>query len=225
LQLERREYVNCPIAAQALDFDPANYFSSKEIVPLDRFSQFSVAAREALADSGLDTAEDAVRHAPTIVGIGVGGLCTLDDAFYRVYHENVRRVHPFVVPRLMCNAAASQVSMHLGLHGLTYAVASACASGTHAIGQAFNLVRSGMNKVAFAGGSKPASRWARLSAGRRCGYFPTTPAARFQGTAVALFWGKARRCWCWRNGITRSRAEPPSTPKCWASAATPMLVT
>lgn len=155
LQLERRDYVNCPIAAQALDFDPANYFSSKEIVPLDRFSQFSVvAAREALADSGLDTAEEAVRNAPTIVGIGVGGLCTLDDAFYRVYHENVRRVHPFVVPRLMCNAAASQVSMHLGLHGLTYAVASACASGTHAIGQAFNLVRSGMNKVAFAGGSE-----------------------------------------------------------------------
>lgn len=155
LEMARQEYVNCRIAAQVRDFDPATHFNPRQLSPLDRFSQFAViAAREALAASGLDPQGEAVRQAPCIVGIGVGGLKTLDDSFYRLYHEKIARAHPLTVPRLMCNAAASQVSMHLGLHGLSYAVASACASGTHAVGQAFNLVRSGMAKVAFSGGTE-----------------------------------------------------------------------
>ncbi|MCT2398420.1 beta-ketoacyl-[acyl-carrier-protein] synthase family protein [Novosphingobium mangrovi (ex Huang et al. 2023)] len=155
LQIERQDLVTCPVAAQVKAFDPANYFTTKQITPLDRFSQFAVvAAREALADCGIDPESDAVRMAPAIVGTGGGGLETFDNSFWRVYGENSRRIHPFTVPRLMCSAAASQVSMNLGLHGMAYAVSSACASGTHAIGQAFALIRSGVSRMAFAGGSE-----------------------------------------------------------------------
>ena len=153
--MERSDYVNCRIAAQALDFNPADHFTAKQLVPLDRFAQMAiVAAREALKDCGADPQSDVVRQSGAIVGVGVGGMHTLDDAYYRVYHDDVRRVHPLSVPRLMANAAASQVSMHLGLRGMTYSVASACASGTHAIGQAFQMVRSGATRMTLCGGSE-----------------------------------------------------------------------
>ncbi|QGP78212.1 beta-ketoacyl-[acyl-carrier-protein] synthase family protein [Sphingobium sp. CAP-1] len=155
LRIDRQDYVTCPIAAQAFDFDPTAHFTAKQLVPLDRFAQMAiVAAREALADSGADPESPVVRQAAAIVGVGVGGMQTLDDAYYRVYHDDVRRVHPLSVPRLMSNAAASQVSMDLGLRGITYSVASACASGTHAIGQAFQLVRSGASRIALCGGAE-----------------------------------------------------------------------
>ena len=155
LVVARQEYVSCKIAAQVPEYDTSAYFSARQLSPMDRFSQFAViAAREAMASSGLDPEDDAVSQAACIVGIGVGGITTLDDSFYRVYHEKASRVHPLSVPRLMCNAAASQVSMDLGLHGISYAVASACASGTHAIGQAAQLIRSGAIKVAMTGGAE-----------------------------------------------------------------------
>lgn len=155
LRVERQELVTCPIAAQITDFDPANFFASKQIGPLDRLSQFAVvAAREALKDSGIDPESDILRIAPVIVGVGGGGFETIEAGYWRLYGENARRFHPFTVPRQMCSAPASQVSMHLGLQGMAYGVTSACASGTHAVGQAFNLVRSGASPIAFAGGTE-----------------------------------------------------------------------
>jgi nodulation protein E len=92
--------------------------------------------------------------AQVIIGIGVGGMVTLDDSFYRLYAEQNARCYPFTVPRLMPNAPASQVSMDLGLKGMTFAVASACASGTHAIGLAFRAIRGGDTDLAVAGGAE-----------------------------------------------------------------------
>lgn len=155
LQCSRTDNVATKVAAQALDFDPLVHFEGKRASVLDRFSQLAVvAAREAVAQSGLSAQDAGLRSACTIIGVGVGGLHTLDDAFYRVYGEQAARVHPFTIPKLMCNAAASQISMDLGTHGITYAVASACASGTHAIGIAAQMIRSGASSVAIAGGSE-----------------------------------------------------------------------
>jgi nodulation protein E len=92
--------------------------------------------------------------AATIVGNGAGGQNTVDDSYYKFYGQNAPRVHPLTIPRWMINAAASQVSMDLGLKGPTYVISSACASGTHAIGQAFQLVRTGQSPVALAGGTE-----------------------------------------------------------------------
>jgi nodulation protein E len=144
-----------PIAAQVKNFETARHFKPRQVNMMDRVSQFAVvAARAALADSGLILTEEIAAMASVIVGIGIGGMGTIDDSFHTLYAQNNPRSHPFTVPRLMPNAPASQISMDLGLKGTTYAVASACASGTHAIGLAFRAIRSGETNLAVAGGSE-----------------------------------------------------------------------
>jgi len=89
-----------------------------------------------------------------IIGTGVGGQTTHDDSFRRIYKENRPRAYPLTIPKLMVNAPASQISMHCGLRGPAFAVASACASATHAIGLAFHMVRSGAVDCAVTGGTE-----------------------------------------------------------------------
>jgi nodulation protein E len=147
--------VSVPIAAQVRNFDASRYFKSKQANMMDRVSLFAViAAREALADSGLIVTEEVGAMAQVIIGVGIGGMVTMDDSFRRLYGEKGTRCHPFTIPRLMPNAPASQVSMDLGLKGMTYGVCSACASGTHAIGLAFRAVRAGDTDFAVTGGTE-----------------------------------------------------------------------
>jgi nodulation protein E len=149
------DLLSVPIAAQVKQFDSARYIKPKQANMMDRVSQFGViAAREALADSGLVITEEVAAMTGVIMGIGVGGMVTLDDAFRALYGNSGKRCHPFTIPRLMPNAPASQISMDLGLKGTTYAVASACASGTHAIGLAFRSIRDGDTDAALAGGAE-----------------------------------------------------------------------
>lgn len=149
------ERLNIRIAAEVRDFDPAQHFDSKRLGMMDRFSQFAVvAARAAVKDAQLDITEEIALSAATIVGNGAGGMNTLDDAFLRLYGQNNSRSHPLTIPRLMANAPSSLISMDLGLKGPTFTIASACASGTHAIGQAFQMVRTGQAQAALAGGTE-----------------------------------------------------------------------
>jgi len=149
------ERLNTRIAAQIDDFDPAAHFESKFANQLDRMSQFAVyAARAAMRDSGIVMSEQRALETATILGNGAGGQNTLDDSYYRLYGQNAPRVHPLSVPRLMGNAAGSQVSIDLGLKGPGWTVASACASGAHAIGQAFHMVRNGQVAMAMTGGTE-----------------------------------------------------------------------
>ena len=137
------------------DFDPLRHFGERELVSLDRVAQFAVvAAREALAQSGLPLEGSASERTAAIIGTGVGGAVTLDDAYRRVYLDKAARVHPLTIPRLMPNAPASQVSMHLGVRGPSFGIVSACASATHAIGLAFQMIRAGIADAALAGGSE-----------------------------------------------------------------------
>jgi len=143
------------IAAQVLDFDPSQHFDPKRANLLDRFSQFAVvAARAAVRDAQLEITEELAIEAATIVGNAAGGQNSVDESYFKLYGQNSPRVHPLTIPRWMVNAAVSQVSMDLGLKGPTYTIASACASGTHAIGQAFHMVRSGQARIALAGGTE-----------------------------------------------------------------------
>jgi nodulation protein E len=105
-------------------------------------------------DAQLQIDEEQALTAANIVGNGAGGQTTIDDQYVRVYVQNHQKVHPLTVPRLMANAAVSHVSMDLGLKGPTYTITSACSSGTHAIGQAFHMVRSGQSPFALAGGTE-----------------------------------------------------------------------
>lgn len=153
--IARGERLKTRIAAQISLFDPAQHFEPKQLSLLDRFSQFAiVAARAAVRDSGLDISEQMALEAATVIGTACGGQTTLDDSYFKLYSENSPRLHPLTIPRLIANAAASQVSMDLGLKGPAFCVATACASGTHAIGLAFHMLRSGQAPVALAGGSE-----------------------------------------------------------------------
>lgn len=152
LPLER---LTVRVAAQVRDFDPSSHFSRKQASMMDRVSQFAVvAARQAVADAGLASGSAALAGAMCILGVAVGGLNTLDDAFHALYAENRTRLHPLTIPRLMVSAPASQISMDLGIRGLSFAVASACASGTHAIGQALRAIRAGEAAVVVTGGAE-----------------------------------------------------------------------
>ena len=143
------------VAAEVKDFEPLKHFDERRIATLDRVSQFAiVAAREAIAQSGIAFDMPLSVRTATIVGTGVGGQTTHDDSFRRVYVDKRSRVFPLTIPKLMVNAPASQVSMDCGLRGPAFAVASACASATHAIGLAFQMVRGGGVDCAVTGGAE-----------------------------------------------------------------------
>jgi nodulation protein E len=143
------------VVAEVKDYNSARYFEERQIAPLDRVSQFGViAAREAIAQSGLSFGDGLSERTATIIGCGAGGQSTQDENYKRLYGENAKRLHPLTIPKLMMNAPASQISMMCGLRGPAFVVASACSSGTHAAGLAFQMVRSGQVSVAITGGAE-----------------------------------------------------------------------
>ena len=155
LDIRDVERLAIQIGGQVRGYDPQQEFNRQEISLYDRFTQFTLhAAREAISQSGLVFQGELAAQSGVILGTSGGGLNTQDENYRAVYEEGKNRVHPFVVPKLMNNAATSHVSMNYNLKGPSFTVATACASSNHAIGQAFNFIRSGMAKVMIAGGSE-----------------------------------------------------------------------
>jgi nodulation protein E len=143
------------VVAEVKNYDPLHFFNERELAPLDRVAQFAViAAREAIAHSGLAFQGELSEQTATIIGCAVGGASTQDENYLMLYGGNAKRLHPLTIPRLMVNAPASQISMSCGLRGPAFVVASACASSTHAIGLAFQMVRAGSVPVAVTGGAE-----------------------------------------------------------------------
>lgn len=143
------------IGAQVKDYAPEAHFNRQQISLYDRFTQFTLlAAKEAISQSGLSFAGELAARSGVVLGTAGGGVNTWDENYRTVYEEGKNRVHPFVVPKLMNNAAASHVSMEYNLKGPSFTVATACASSNHAMGQAFHMIRSGMTKVMITGGSE-----------------------------------------------------------------------
>ena len=155
LTIRDSERLSVRIGAQVKDYDEAAYFGRQQIALYDRFTQFAViSAAQAMKQAGLSVSEELACRSGVILGTSGGGLSTVDESYRSVYEEGKNRVHPFVVPRLMANAAASAVSMAHGLQGPVFTVSSACASSNHAMGLAFQMIRSGMADVMLSGGSE-----------------------------------------------------------------------
>lgn len=155
LDLRDVDRLGVRIGAQVAGWQPEAHFSRQDLVLYDRFTQFTlVAAREAVAQAGIDFAGDAGLDAGVVFGTAAGGIGTLDDSYRAVYAEGKNRVHPFVVPKLMNSAAASHVSMAFGVRGPVFTVSSACASSNHAMGLAFQMIRAGSAKVMLTGGAE-----------------------------------------------------------------------
>jgi nodulation protein E len=141
--------------AEVRGYDSAKHFDANQADLLDRFAQFAiVAAREAVRDAGVTFPAELRENTAVISGSCLGGQSTQDAGFTELYQLNRGRVHPLTIPRTMANAGASSISLEFGITGPTYTVSTACASATHAIGQAFRMVRSGEVEMAITGGSE-----------------------------------------------------------------------
>jgi nodulation protein E len=155
LEIRDIDRLSVQIAGQVQGYDPEAHFNRQQIVLYDRFTQFTLlAAREAIGQSGLEFAGQIAAEAGVVLGTAGGGVNTWDENYRAVYEDRKNRVHPFVVPKLMNNAAASHVSMEYNLKGPSFTVATACASSNHAMGQAFQMIRCGMSRVMITGGSE-----------------------------------------------------------------------
>ena len=143
------------IGAQIKGYTETDYFNRQELVLYDRVTQFAIlAARQAVNESGLIFDGELSENSGVLLGTAAGGMNTWEDNYRAVFESGKNRVHPFVVPKLMNNAATSHVSMEFNLKGPSFTVSTACASSNHAIGLAFQMVRSGMVDVMIAGGSE-----------------------------------------------------------------------
>ena len=153
LQMRDLDRLSVKIGGQIKDFDPEAHFDRQKLALYDRVTQLVLlASREAMAQSGLEITEELSETTGVVLGTAAGGMNTWDDNFRSVYEEGKNRVHPFVVPKLMTNAAASHLSMAHNIKGPSLTVSTACASSNHAIGLAFQMIRSGMAQVMLAGG-------------------------------------------------------------------------
>jgi 3-oxoacyl-[acyl-carrier-protein] synthase II len=136
-------------------FDPANYMSSKDARRADRFAQLAVAAsKEALEQSRLEINNGNEKNVGVIIGSGIGGLTTLYEQMKVLQEKGPGRVSPFLVPMMIADMAAAQVSIALGAKGPAICTTSACASGADAIGSAYELIKHGEIKTVIAGGSE-----------------------------------------------------------------------
>ncbi|QMU59765.1 MAG: beta-ketoacyl-ACP synthase II [Boseongicola sp.] len=155
LDIRDVERLSIRIGGQVKEYDPDAEFNRQQQALYDRFTQFTlIAARQAIAQSGLVFEGTLAAESGVVLGTSGGGLTTQDENYRAVYEQGKNRVHPFIVPKLMNNAAASHVSMTWNLKGPSFTVATACASSNHAMGQAFWLIRNGGAEVMITGGSE-----------------------------------------------------------------------
>jgi nodulation protein E len=196
LEIRDAERLTIRIGAQVKGYDEGAHFNRQQIALFDRYTQFALlAAREAIGQAGLTFTGELAARAGVILGTSGGGLLTQDENYRAVYEEGRNRVHPFVVPKLMNNAAAAHLSMEWNLKGPSFTVATACASSNHAIGQAFQFVRAGLSDVMVTGGSEAmlcfggVKAWEglRVMSNDTCRPFCATRSGMVQGEGAGIF--------------------------------------
>ena len=139
------------------NFDITKYVDQRESKRMDRFTQFAMAAAmQAVDDSGLDFSKEDAFRAGVIVGTGIGGIKEIEEQHIRLLEKGPRKVSPFCVPRLMGNAASGNIAIRYSLQGPNICVVSACASGSHAVGESFCNIIAGRSDIMIAGGSEAA---------------------------------------------------------------------
>jgi 3-oxoacyl-[acyl-carrier-protein] synthase II len=143
------------IGGEVKNFDPAAYIDPKAAKRMDRFIQFgAAAAKQALADSGLDLSKEDCTRIGVIAGSGVGGLKTIEQQYKIFLEKGPSRVSPLLVPMMIVDLLPGQISMLFGLKGPNYAVVSACATASHCLGQGMWAIRDGMADIIVAGGAE-----------------------------------------------------------------------
>jgi len=145
------------IAGEVRDFDPSVYMEKKEIKRVDRFVQLAVAAAQlAVDDARLEIAPADAARVGVVVGVGMGGIATIEETVQTFLESGLKRVSPFFIPRLISNMAPGHIAIRFGCQGVNYTPTSACASGGQAVGEAFRLIRYGEQDVVITGGAEAA---------------------------------------------------------------------
>ncbi len=143
------------IAAEVKGFDPSAYISAKEQKRMENFVQFAVAAAKmAVQDSGVDLSRENVERFGVLLGSGIGSLHIIEEQHKILMEKGPGKISPFLIPMLIVNMAPGQVSISLGLKGPNSCVATACASGTHAIGDAYHIIQRGDADAMVSGGTE-----------------------------------------------------------------------
>jgi len=145
------------IAGEVRDFTPSAYLEQKEIKKVDPFAQFAIAAAQmAMEDAGLTVAPEIADRVGVLIGVGMGGIQTIEQAHMQFLEDGPKRLSPFFIPRLIANLAPGQVAIRFGCKGVNYSAASACASGGHGVGEAARLIRFGYQDAMICGGAEAA---------------------------------------------------------------------
>ena len=143
------------LAAEIKDYNPENYFERKEAKRLDKFSQYAIiASREAWKDSGLDKEKENMERVGIILGSGIGGVETIENENKKCLEKGPDRVSPMYIPMAISNMATGNVAIDLGAKGESIAMVTACATGTHCIGESFRMIKHGYQDIILAGGTE-----------------------------------------------------------------------
>ncbi len=145
------------VAGEVNDFVPEDWIEKRDVKKMDPFIQYAVAsADQAMKQSGFKITEENADQVGVLVGVGIGGLCTIEE-YHKIYMATgLRHVTPFFIPKLIGNLAPGQISIRYGARGANMTTTSACASGSHAIGEAYRMIRLGYLDAAITGGSEAA---------------------------------------------------------------------
>lgn len=145
------------VAGEVVDFDPDKYMDPKEARRNDRYAQFAIAAAKmAIQDAALDVSKLNKDRVGVVVGSGIGGMETIERQSRILFEKGPRKISPFMIPSLICNIASGLIAIEIGARGPNFGVVTACATGTHSIGEAVQWLRSGATDLMIAGGSEAA---------------------------------------------------------------------
>ena len=143
------------LAAEVKNYNPEEYFEKRETKRLDKFSQYAIiASREAWKDSGLDKEKENMERVGVVIGSGIGGIETIETENKKSNEKGPGRVSPMYIPMGILNMATGNVAIDIGAKGESYAMVTACASGTHCIGESFRMIKHGYQDVVIAGGTE-----------------------------------------------------------------------
>lgn len=147
----------CQVGAEVNDFDPAEYMDAKEARRNDRYTQFAVAGtRLALQDAALDPSTLDPSRIGVLIGSGIGGMETIEKQSFALFERGPRKVSPFMIPALIANMASGVVAIEINARGPNFGLVSACATGSHSIGESAQMIRDGRADIMIAGGSEAA---------------------------------------------------------------------
>jgi 3-oxoacyl-[acyl-carrier-protein] synthase II len=145
------------IAGEVCVFDPLEWIEKKDIRKMDLFIQYALgAAEQAMRDSAFKIDESNADRVGVLVGVGIGGLCTIEENHLSFLDTRLKRITPFFIPKLIANLAPGQIGIRFGARGENVATTSACASGSHAVGEAYRMIRHGYLDAAITGGAEAA---------------------------------------------------------------------